>query len=1813
MTMDNGEGRPLDEAESGQDDPQGWYFDLPGGAWERQEEKNRTLRQRVLGNIQEDAEKAKGDPFGKKFELKPQPEAAFELKRPEPEAKKGRGLFGFAKKQKQSDGAAEIPATRRYDSASPVEHDEDEEWSTEPSLKLSPFPRAESHGTEASWGEPDGGWNLASPATPAGDDAHEAPLETAEEDFATTMRPWAHHADHEDESQDSVAPFSAIESIEAESHDGQLAEIEEEDFATRIRSWAHRDESAKDESTGDDLGAPAWEPAETEADTAPDRETPAFAPVARVEGWDEGEALRSGPASEEEREPANAATAWDLQNDAAEAEAPELMLDEEPEPPQPLVLRPRAHADGEKRLDWNFGPAAWGDSPAGPGEPAAAAYEADIEDSALSSMKKWAQRGREDGHPHFTTVHHETEEIDDDIAPAPIPLRPRHQEDEPQKAARFEPATPTSETSAEPGAPPSIPLVLRSRTEPPAEAPVRDASAGPSKWDDFFNIAPEGEADGETSEAGPTGEGIAAMRAWAQKRAEPEAPEKIPDEFLKPFDWELQEDEPEASSPVAVPAEFLKPFDWEAGESASETDEASPSEAWEEADAEALVPESQAVRAVFESDEPADSTFNFPSEAAPAPEAAGGPFEEDDDPLAGLFEHARAAAPAPAGKKKGRLGRLFGRSKKEEAEQPALLDTDEPGDWILPSEDAEDADVRVVAEKDWDEHGGTFAAPDAQPATSAGWGASRSEGWLSSDSDALDEFATNISASESPAGPEAADPEIAAAGLADEVTTWATAGLAAAEAEDADQADAEFAWGSGATAPAPGVGPDPASAWSAGVIEDLPDDQDTWSPEPVNETPYFARLTASTADWEATEVAPDGLDSAAHDADAWDPVEPEIPVEAVASVDAVVEEPVAGKAWWEQPAAEEVPETPVEAVASVDAVVEEPVADKPWWDQPAVEEAPETPVEAVASVDAVVEEPVADKPWWEQPAVEEAPEAPVEAVASVDAVVEEPVADKPWWEQPAVEEVPETPVEAVASVDAVVEEPVTDKAWWEQPPSTTSPKLPSRPSPLSMRSWKSRSLTSHGGNSPPPRKPPRLPLRPLPLSTRSWKSPWLTSHGGNGPPPTSKSSRLPSKPSPPSMRSWKSRSLTSHGGPSPPSSGSPETPFEAVASVDAVVEEPVADKPWWEQPAAEEAPETPAEAVASVDAVAEEPAAEKPWWEQPAVEEVVETPVEAVASVDAVAEEPVAEKPWWEQPAVEEVVETPVEAVASVDAVAEEPVAEKPWWEQPAVEEVPETPVEAVASVDAVVEEPVAEKAWWEQPAVEQVPETPVEAVASVDAVVEVPVAEKAWWEQPAVDEVPETPVEAVASVDAVVEEPVAKATSAFDTGADDDDPWADFVSTPGPSEPTSPTPPPPTLNAGWSTPEPAAARDEDMWAHIAASAEEAARADEEEIDLAASLENQMAAARSQTSEWGTQVDDIEQWEAAPVAPRPSQFVAEEEEDVILAAFERHAATPDQPAAPRESDAVFAELLGDEAADIVAEALDDDAGRQSFIRMSAWAPQRSSQSFDGGWGPQQEVEETLGSAAHVPAFGGSDGAGFAPPSWAMDELEAEEAPAPRGHHKTKTWIREIVETSLLALLVFLSVRASFQNFKVEGSSMNPTLEDGQFLIVNKLVYSEVDMEKLSSFIPFVDAGSDPKKNVFHGPERGDIVVLIDPRDTNTDLIKRVIGLPGETIEIVDGKVYINDLLLEEPYITATWHDTKPKVVIPPGEYFVMGDNRENSLDSRSSQVGLVPKDLIIGKAMVSYWPSSKFGFAPNEEGKLTEAKPVLTTQRVDDD
>ena len=292
----------------------------------------------------------------------------------------------------------------------------------------------------------------------------------------------------------------------------------------------------------------------------------------------------------------------------------------------------------------------------------------------------------------------------------------------------------------------------------------------------------------------------------------------------------------------------------------------------------------------------------------------------------------------------------------------------------------------------------------------------------------------------------------------------------------------------------------------------------------------------------------------------------------------------------------------------------------------------------------------------------------------------------------------------------------------------------------------------------------------------------------------------------------------------------------------------------------------------------------------------------------------------------------------------------------------------------------------------------------------------------------------------------------------------------------------------------------------------------------------------------------------------------------------------------------FDKLLGDSEG-LVHEPMDASTNDGRPYGLPAWAPQRAVDVV--------EAEEVSGysdepqSRPDSHEQGQSD-EGIPPPPWATDG-EAKGG-SRSGHDRAKTLIRELVETGLLALLVFLAVRASFQNFKVEGESMYPTLENGQYIIVNKLAYSEIDMEKLSDFVPFVSAAEGEEQYVFSGPERGTIIVFHSPSNASEDLIKRIIGLPGETLEIVDGQVYINGFRLDEPYTNGDWSSGRdyPRVLIGPDEFFVMGDNRGNSQDSRNPSVGLVGKDLIIGKAMVSYWPRSQMGLAKNDGASLTD-------------
>jgi signal peptidase I len=183
--------------------------------------------------------------------------------------------------------------------------------------------------------------------------------------------------------------------------------------------------------------------------------------------------------------------------------------------------------------------------------------------------------------------------------------------------------------------------------------------------------------------------------------------------------------------------------------------------------------------------------------------------------------------------------------------------------------------------------------------------------------------------------------------------------------------------------------------------------------------------------------------------------------------------------------------------------------------------------------------------------------------------------------------------------------------------------------------------------------------------------------------------------------------------------------------------------------------------------------------------------------------------------------------------------------------------------------------------------------------------------------------------------------------------------------------------------------------------------------------------------------------------------------------------------------------------------------------------------------------------------------------------------------------REFLEAIVLAMVVFLVIQTSIQNFKVEGSSMQPTLEGGQYLLVNKLVYLRMDQDRLSRMMPFWSVNSGEQSFAVHPPRRGEVIVFHFPRDPSRDFVKRVIGVPGDTVEIRNGVVLVNGQVMDEPYLTSRDNSSLSRVTIGEGEYFVLGDNRRGSNDSRNW--GTVPEANILGKVWIIYWPLSQWG------------------------
>ncbi|HET6311304.1 MAG TPA: signal peptidase I [Candidatus Nitrosotalea sp.] len=179
------------------------------------------------------------------------------------------------------------------------------------------------------------------------------------------------------------------------------------------------------------------------------------------------------------------------------------------------------------------------------------------------------------------------------------------------------------------------------------------------------------------------------------------------------------------------------------------------------------------------------------------------------------------------------------------------------------------------------------------------------------------------------------------------------------------------------------------------------------------------------------------------------------------------------------------------------------------------------------------------------------------------------------------------------------------------------------------------------------------------------------------------------------------------------------------------------------------------------------------------------------------------------------------------------------------------------------------------------------------------------------------------------------------------------------------------------------------------------------------------------------------------------------------------------------------------------------------------------------------------------------------------------APAPTS--AASSLLREVFEVVVLAVILYLGISFAVQAVHVEGLSMYATLDDNDYLIANKIDYR------------------------LHAPQRGDIIILRPPADNSKDFIKRVIALPGEKLLIRDGVVYINGHKLDEPYLPEFWSTLNnwtgnggpDGTVMPPNQYFVMGDNRNRSQDSRL--FGPISRDRIDGRAWFRIWPLDHFG------------------------
>ena len=191
----------------------------------------------------------------------------------------------------------------------------------------------------------------------------------------------------------------------------------------------------------------------------------------------------------------------------------------------------------------------------------------------------------------------------------------------------------------------------------------------------------------------------------------------------------------------------------------------------------------------------------------------------------------------------------------------------------------------------------------------------------------------------------------------------------------------------------------------------------------------------------------------------------------------------------------------------------------------------------------------------------------------------------------------------------------------------------------------------------------------------------------------------------------------------------------------------------------------------------------------------------------------------------------------------------------------------------------------------------------------------------------------------------------------------------------------------------------------------------------------------------------------------------------------------------------------------------------------------------------------------------------------------------------KSLFREILDALVLSLVVFLLIQVTIQNFRVEGASMYPTLKSGQYVLVNKLAYANLDEVRLSKLIPFWNVTNVKDNRNLRSPARGEIIVFRfpdhNPDNRKRDFVKRVIAVPGDKIAIISGVVWVNDKSIQEGYLEYRDTFNMDERILKETDYFVLGDNRTGSNDSRAW--GPVPEVNILGKVWSVYWPLTDWG------------------------